>query len=111
MSGGSVSAFAAESNESSGAAFCAETAVAAHTTATSSAEAKGFIHRVIMACAPRSAGGRPRGRRLQDVFLDAPRLDFSQHDLVRIAAVHHVHHLKAGRVLARPAEFPEHRPV
>src|SRR5580765_5980192 len=118
MSAGSVSTFAAESNESSGAAFCADTAAAAHSRAIGSAHAIGFSQVVFISVIfmTRSssgslAGGRPRGRRLQDVLLHAPRLDFSEHDLVRVAAVHHVHDLKAGRVLAGPAKLAEHRPV
>ena len=49
--------------------------------------------------------------RLQDVLLHAPRFDFAQDDLVRIAAVHHVDDLEARRHLARLAELAEHRAI
>src|SRR5438445_6375066 len=63
-------------------------------------------------CAPLSAAGAwaPR-RRLQDVFLHAPRFDLAEDDLVRIAAVQHVNDLDSGRILSRLAELAEHASI
>src|SRR5262249_21393865 len=44
-------------------------------------------------------------------FLDAPRFDLADDDLIRIAAIEHVDHLKAGRGLSRASEPAEHFPV
>src|SRR5205085_658025 len=48
-----------------------------------------------------------RGRRLQNVFLHAPRFDFTEDEFIRVAAVDLVHHLKTWRDFARLAELAE----
>src|SRR5262245_59010106 len=105
MSSGSVSGFAA-SKFTEGALLCADIGFGARTAAPSSANAR-IVSVVFMV--PSSASGAGAARRgLQDVFLDAPRFDLAEDDLVRIAAVEHVHDLEAGRVLPRLAELAEH---
>src|SRR5215471_21867561 len=48
---------------------------------------------------------------LQDEFLHAPGFDFTDDDLVGIAAVHHVNHLEARSQLAGMAELADHGAV
>jgi hypothetical protein len=52
-----------------------------------------------------------RGGRLQHQLLHAPRFDFGNDDLVGIAAVHHVYHLEATKLLSSVAELPDDRSV
>src|SRR5215472_15048499 len=58
-----------------------------------------------------SADDRARGLRLQDELLDAPGFDLADHDLVGVAAIHHMDHLEAAELLAGMAEAAEDRAV
>src|SRR6188508_884908 len=106
MSSGSVRAFGAESKLIVG-AFWAMTVVA-RAAAPHSARAE-FMN-VFMERAP-SASRRARRRRMQNVLLHAPRLDFAEDQLVRVAAVDLVDHLEPGRDLPGLAELADHGAV
>src|SRR5437016_8465952 len=47
-------------------------------------------------------------RWLENQFLHAPRFDLADDDLIRVAAINHVDHLKAGRGLAGVSEPAKH---
>src|SRR5271170_5626569 len=49
----------------------------------------------------------PPRLRFQQELLHAPGLDLRHDDLVRVAAIHHVHHLEASQLLTGMSEFPE----
>src|SRR6185295_15488480 len=122
MSSGSVTGFT-ESKFIVGAPLCADIRFDGRTAAVNDASASasvmdaGFMMRSsgfdFAQRDPEPVGGssscaRAHRRRLQDIFLHAPRFDLAEHDLVRIAAVQHVNDLESGRILSRLAELAEH---
>src|SRR5204862_2729096 len=68
---------------------------------------------------PERPEGRPRATTstgsavssFEHQLLHAPRFNFADDDLVRVAAVHHVDHLEAAEFLAWMAELAEHRAI
>src|SRR3954470_19049638 len=100
MSSGSVKAFGAESNSIAGAVWAMP--VAASAAAPHSATI-GLMN-IFMAGLPSSSRGRGWRRRMQDVLLYAPRLDFPEDQFVRFAAVDLVDDLDPGRDLPGLAE-------
>src|SRR5437763_1177508 len=48
---------------------------------------------------------------LQHKFLHAPGFDLSNDNLVRVAAIHHMHHLEPAEFLAGMTELAEDRPI
>src|SRR5262245_58925076 len=108
MSSGSVSGFT-ESKFIVDAPLCADIPFGGRTAAATSASASAsFMDACFMVRSLSAACARPGRRRLQDVFLHAPRFDLAEDDLVRIAAVEHVNDLESRRILSRLAELAEH---
>src|SRR5437763_1185849 len=87
----------------SGALFCA-IAGTIKVAASSMYFMFGLLARVLL----RASGVR---RRLENEFLNSPGFDFTCHDFIRIAAIHHVDHLESWAQLAGVAELAEHRPI
>src|SRR5215469_12770334 len=104
MSSGRVSGFA-ESKFITGAVVCADIGCGARTAAATSARAR--MVNVVFMVRSSTARARAASRQLQDVFLDAPRFDLAEDQLVRIAAIKHVDHLKSRWVLPRLAELAQ----
>src|SRR5215472_12344170 len=109
MSSGSVTGFT-ESKFIVGAPLCADIRFDGRTAAVNNASAS-FMDACFMMRPLSASCARTRRRRLQDVFLHAPRFDLAQNDLVRIAAVQHVNDLESGRILPRLAELAEHASI
>src|SRR5450432_3233169 len=116
MSSGVVSALVAESKAISG-TFWASAGNPARHVAASSEITKRFIFISWFWCLCRLLRRRRLDVRsgglglLQDQLLHTPGFDFANDDLVRIAAIHHVDDLKAGRHFAGPAELADDRAV
>src|SRR5689334_538009 len=53
----------------------------------------------------------PGRARLENKFLNPPGFDLARHDLVWIAAIHHVHHLEPRQDLSRVAELAQYLAV
>src|SRR5690349_9844982 len=106
MSSGSVSAFGAESNAISGAAFCASVVSPVKEIARNNTSKKRFMTILRLSRARGFCG-----LCLEHEFLHTPRLDFSDDHLVGIAAVHHMNDLESAELFAGVTEFAENRSV
>src|SRR5947209_274488 len=113
MSSGSASGLGAESYAISGTGVWARAGAEPSAAAVSKSGKRHFIEssstRILLLWF--SAGDGLGSLRLQDQLLDAPGFDLADHDLVRVAAIHHVHDLEAAELLAGMAEPAEDRAV
>src|SRR5262249_29097865 len=66
------------------------------------------VHGGIHGCSPGLLRSAIASGWLENQFLRAPGFDLADDDLIRIAAIHHVDHLEAGRGLAGPSEPAEY---
>src|SRR6202030_3041421 len=116
MSSGSTSGLGADSKAISGTGVwaVARKAPSGNTSAVS-ASGKTYLMETsstrIFVCVISTDDRGPGGLRLQEQLLDAPGFDLADHDLVRVAAIHHVHDLEAAEFLAGMAEAAEDRSV
>src|ERR1700731_2743288 len=112
MSSGSVRGLAAESKAIWGTAFWAPAGnPASNPAATSSGNRRlmGSLLLILDSFLP--CARCLRGHRLQDELLHAPGFDFTDDDLVRVAAIHHVYDLEPAEFLAGVAEPADDGPV
>src|ERR1700681_1314061 len=112
MSSGSVSGLAAESKAIWGTAFWPAAGNPAGNAATTNSGNRRLMRSLLLMLHSFLSGARClRGHRLQDELLGAPRFDFTNDDLVRVAAIHHVDDLEAAEFLAGVAEPADDCPV